>query len=131
MKKWLAIEALLLTLLPAVLLMYAAPLVVFGLVQVFQPLEGDARTVVERLFGIAPYVGGGFAIGALWYLAVGLQKNISLRGGMTIGFGVLGGILASWEVIRTTNLESSLLICAPPWVFAAHLGYLALTRRFE
>lgn len=129
MKKWLAIEVLVLTLIPTVLLLYAAPLILFGLFEVFQPLEGDARSFVERLFGIAPYIGAGLGIGALWYLAIRLRRAISERAWMAIVLGGLGGIFASWEVIRTSNLESSLLICVPPWGLAVHLGYLFLTRR--
>lgn len=128
MKKWLAIEAIAFTLIPAVLLLYAAPVVLFGLVQVFQPLEGDARSFVERLIGIAPYVGGGLGIGALWYLANHLQRAFSAKVWIAVVLGVLGGLLASWEVVRTSNLESSLLICIPPWALAVHLGYLLLMR---
>lgn len=66
LKKWLIAEALVLTLPIVALMVYAIPMLVFGLIETFIPDSNDMRSFVERVTSLLPYVGGIFGLGVLW-----------------------------------------------------------------
>lgn len=124
MKKWLIAETVLLTVMPVALLMYAVPVLLFGAVAVIFPVAGDTRGLPQRVFGMLPYLGGILGLWTVWQYALGLSSGRKFRLGWWFAAAVVGGGLASWELVSTTNVVTSLLVCLPTWVLVGHLLYL-------
>lgn len=124
MKKWLVVEAVILTSVPIVILLYSVPFIWLGTVFIFHPFYGDSRVWYERMFGILPYLGGALALWAIWSYVVELSNGRIFRLDWKLFVSVFGGFLASWELTRTTNLPSVIIIVVPPWILAGHLLYI-------
>ncbi|MET0383526.1 MAG: hypothetical protein ABW032_08900, partial [Burkholderiaceae bacterium] len=60
----------------------------------------------------------------VWGYAFSLSKESKFRLDWKFIVAVIGGTLASWELVSTTNLVSTLLVCLPTWILVAHLFYL-------
>lgn len=121
MKKWLIAEAMFLTLVPAGLAIYAIPVLVFGAVEAFAPTAADTRSFSIRLFELAPYAGGIFGIYVIWSLVARIASGASFPFKLRFALGTLGGALATWEIARTTNAITVILVCLPTWLLVIHL----------
>jgi hypothetical protein len=125
MKKWLVIEAVFFTSIPAALWIYACPFMLLGAIQAFSPAAENIQPLWERFFNLTPYVGGGIALGVLWYFIGLLLKQRRRPALWVIWIAAIAGAIASWEIIKTTNLEMAALTCIPPWFLAIQLIYMS------
>lgn len=124
LKKWLIVEAVVLTMVPAAIFLYSLPLLIFAAVVTVVPLDSDTRALHERLFGLLPYLGGALGLWTVWSYALALAENKSFPLDWRFVVAAIGGGLATWEVFSTTNVPSAVLISLPTWSLAMHLLYL-------
>jgi hypothetical protein len=109
---------------PVALLMYALPALLLGAVMVISPAAADTRGPWERMFGMLPYLGGILGLWTVWQYALNLSGGRRFRLDWWFAVAVAGGGLASWELISTKNVVTSLLLCLPTWLLVGHLLYL-------
>ena len=109
---------------PVALLIYALPALIFGAVMVISPAAADTRGPWERMFGMLPYLGGILGLWTVWQYALNLSGGRRFRLDWWFAVAVAGGGLASWELISTKNVVTSLLLCLPTWLLVGHLLYL-------
>lgn len=128
LKRWLIAETVVLTMVPAWLLVYSLPLLIFAAVVTVVPLDSDTRALHERLFGLTPYLGGALALWTIWRHALAVAENKILALDWRFVAAALGGGLATWEVVSTTGMAAGVLISLPTWLLAMHLLYLRSQR---
>ncbi|MFT4190004.1 MAG: hypothetical protein QM617_00590 [Comamonas sp.] len=121
MKKWLIWEAVVLTFIPVMLLMYALPYLLLGLVAMLFNFTGDVRYLFDLVFGFFSYVGGALGICVIWRCALYLMRGKVFRLDFWFVMAGAGGVAVTWELIVTTNWFSVFLVCLPPWGFVVHL----------
>lgn len=124
MKKWLILEGTLCTIIPIALIVYFLPTLEFATVEVFSPASIDGRNVFQRVLGMLPYIGGVFGLWVVWRFIFLTSAGKKFAVGWQFVFGFMGSLLATIEVISTTNTLSSLLICVPTWFLVGHLLYV-------
>jgi hypothetical protein len=101
MKKWLITEAVLLTIVPTLALLYAIPIFLFAAAEIFVPIAGDANTLLERSLRMLPYAGGFWGLWTVWRYAVLLSKGERFSIDWRFWGALIGGALASRELITT------------------------------
>ena len=124
MKKWFIVEEVTLTVVPVALLLYALPYLFVGAIFIVAPMESDTRVWYERVFGMFPYLGGGLGLWTIWRNMIALSNGIKFRLDLWFFLAGIGGALASWELIRTTNFSTGIFISLPVWILLCHILYL-------
>lgn len=124
MKRWLIVETALVTMVPACLAIYALPVLVFASIEVFVPVATDTRSLVERMLGLTPYVGGILALLSIWRMAVAMAVGRKFSLDWWFWLGLLGGALATKEIVVTTNTLTGILVCLPVWLLVMQLTAL-------
>jgi uncharacterized membrane protein (GlpM family) len=121
MKKWIIIETVFLTIVPSLLLIYAIPALSMGIVEIFSPMPGDAAPLIQRLTRMLPYTGGLWGLWSIWQYAILLANNKMFSLGWKFFIALIGGAVATWDLIRTTNATLATMVCIPTFFLVGHL----------
>lgn len=128
-RRWLIVEALLLSLPALAIALYSLPTVAIGFVWIFFPVESDNRSLIERGMALIPYIVGPFGLAVLWDFSLSIANYRSFRIGIKFVLGVVAGVIACREVYAVAPLIATFVICAPVWILAVHLTYLNLKQK--
>jgi hypothetical protein len=124
MKKWLLIEAGVLTFPSIALMAYAIPMLAVGLIQVVFPFSTDGRTFLERAISLLPYVGGVFGLLTLWRCVVAISQERKFILGLAFWVAILAGISACRELFAIAPTHISYLVSVPVWVLVVQVIFM-------
>jgi len=123
-RNWLLVEAIVLTLPAASMILLFVPYLPFAFVEIISPIPSDGRDLAERIFGLLPVTGGAFGIAVIWRYVVLIAGGKFRRAGIDAWIAMPAGVLACFEVFRTIPVIVAAGICVPVWALAAHLVFI-------
>lgn len=129
LKKWVFIETIVFTAIPAFLALYAFPVIIFGIIEAIFPIDADKRSAMLRFAGLFPYLGGVFGLLMVWSIAFSVARNKPYRFEWKFFLALAGGGAATWEIVRTSSTLMVLLACLPTWFLVAHLIYISFQKK--